>query len=89
MSLLMSPLALRTLTLRNRVAVAPMCMYSAVDGVADDFHLVHYGALALGGAGLVCFEATAVEPRGRITPFDLGLWSDAHVEPLARIARFV
>jgi 2,4-dienoyl-CoA reductase-like NADH-dependent reductase (Old Yellow Enzyme family) len=86
---LFSPLALRSVTLRNRIAVSPMCQYSAVDGRASDWHLVHLGARAVGGAGLVVFEATAVEPRGRISPGDLGLWEDGQVEPLARIVRFV
>ncbi len=86
---LLSPLALRSLTLRNRIAIAPMCQYSAVDGMANDWHLVHLGSRAVGGAGLVIVEATGVTPDGRITPGDLGIWSDAHIEPLARIARFV
>jgi 2,4-dienoyl-CoA reductase-like NADH-dependent reductase (Old Yellow Enzyme family) len=66
-----------------------MCQYSAVDGRANDWHLVHLGARAVGGAALVVFEATAVEPRGRISPSDLGLWEDAQLEPLARVVRFV
>jgi 2,4-dienoyl-CoA reductase-like NADH-dependent reductase (Old Yellow Enzyme family) len=86
---LFAPLTLRSVTLRNRIAVSPMCMYSAVDGRANDWHLVHLGARAAGGAGLVVFEATAVEPRGRISPADLGLWEDGQVEPLARVVRFV
>ncbi len=86
---LFSPLELRSVTLRNRIAVSPMCQYSATDGRASDWHLVHLGARAVGGAGLVLFEATAVEARGRISPADLGLWEDAQVEPLARIVRFV
>ncbi len=86
---LFSPLPLRSVTLRNRIAVSPMCQYSAVDGRANDWHLVHLGARAVGGAALVVFEATAVEPRGRISPADLGLWEDAQVEPLARVAAFV
>ncbi len=88
-SSLFSPLTLRGLTLRNRVVIAPMCMYSARDGVADDFHLVHYGRLALGGAGLVIVEATAVQPEGRITHGDLGAWTDDQVPGLARIAKFL
>ncbi|MBX6377974.1 MAG: NADH:flavin oxidoreductase/NADH oxidase [Clostridia bacterium] len=87
--LLFQPLRLRQVTLRNRIAVSPMCQYSAVDGHADDWHLVHLGSRAVGGAGLVLLEATAVEPRGRISPQDLGIWDDAHVPGLARIARFV
>ncbi len=86
---LLSPLALRGLAMRNRIAMAPMCQYSAKDGMADDWHLVHLGSRAVGGVGLVLVEATAVTADGRITPGDLGIWSDAHIEPLARIARFV
>ena len=86
---LFDPLTLRGTTLRNRIGVSPMCQYSCVDGLATDWHLVHLGSRAVGGAGLVMVEATAVEARGRISPADLGLWSDAHAEPLARIARFV
>ncbi len=86
---LFAPLALRSVTLRNRMAVSPMCMYSAAEGRANDWHLVHLGARAAGGAALVIAEATAVEPRGRISPHDLGLWEDAQIEPLARIVRFV
>ncbi len=86
---LFSPFTQRSLTLRNRIVVPPMCQYSATDGLAADWHMAHYGALAAGGAGAVIFEATAVTPEGRISPGDLGLWSDAQVEPLARVARFV
>jgi 2,4-dienoyl-CoA reductase-like NADH-dependent reductase (Old Yellow Enzyme family) len=86
---LFEPLALRGVTLRNRIGVSPMCQYSAEDGAMNDWHLVHLGARAAGGAGVVIAEATAVEPRGRITPGDLGLWDDAQVAPLARVARFV
>ncbi|SFW21395.1 2,4-dienoyl-CoA reductase [Nitrosovibrio sp. Nv17] len=86
---LMSPLALRGVTLRNRIAMSPMCMYSAHDGFADDFHLVHLGSRAVGGAGLVVVEATAITAEGRISPGDTGIWKDEHIEPLARIARFV
>jgi 2,4-dienoyl-CoA reductase-like NADH-dependent reductase (Old Yellow Enzyme family) len=87
--MLFDPLTLRGVTLRNRLGVAPMCQYSAVDGRAGDWHLVHYGGLAQGGAGLVILEATAVEARGRISPADLGLWEDGQIEPLARVVRFV
>jgi 2,4-dienoyl-CoA reductase-like NADH-dependent reductase (Old Yellow Enzyme family) len=87
--MLFAPLTLRSVTLRNRIAVSPMCQYSARDGRADDWHLVHLGGRAVGGAGLVVFEATAVEARGRISPADLGLWEDGQVEPLARVVRFV
>ena len=86
---LFDPLPLRDVTLRNRIAVSPMCMYSSVDGEAADWHLVHLGARAAGGAGLVFTEAAAVVPEGRIGPEDLGIWGDQHVEPLARVARFV
>jgi 2,4-dienoyl-CoA reductase-like NADH-dependent reductase (Old Yellow Enzyme family) len=86
---LFSPLRLRDVTLRNRIGVSPMCQYSSTGGLATDWHLVHLGSRAVGGAGIVFVEATAVEPRGRISPEDMGLWSDAHAEPLARIARFV
>ncbi len=86
---LFAPLALRSVTLRNRIAVSPMCQYSAVEGRATDWHLVHLGARAAGGAGLVIAEATGVEARGRISPLDLGLWEDGQVDPLARIVRFV
>jgi 2,4-dienoyl-CoA reductase-like NADH-dependent reductase (Old Yellow Enzyme family) len=80
---------LRGVTLRNRVGVSPMCQYSSEDGLATDWHLVHIGSRAVGGAGLVMVEDTAVEPRGRITPQDMGIWADKHVAPLERIARFV
>ena len=89
MAHLFDPLTLRSVTLRNRIGVSPMCQYSSRDGLADDWHLVHLGSRAVGGAGLVFVEATAVEARGRISPGDMGIWSDAHVEPLARVARFV
>jgi 2,4-dienoyl-CoA reductase-like NADH-dependent reductase (Old Yellow Enzyme family) len=86
---LFAPLTLRGLTLRNRVGVSPMCQYSAVEGAATDWHLVHLGSRAVGGAGLVIAEATAVSARGRISPQDLGIWDKRHVEPLARIVRFI
>ncbi len=86
---LFSPLTLRSLFLRNRIAVSPMCQYSSVDGFATDWHLVHLGARAVGGAALVLTEAAAVEARGRISPADLGIWDDRHVDPLARVAAFV
>ena len=87
---LFSPLTLRGLTLRNRIVMSPMCVYSAGgDGQATDWHLGHYLARAAGGAGLLITEATAVEPRGRISANDLGLWDDAQVEPLARLVRLV
>jgi 2,4-dienoyl-CoA reductase-like NADH-dependent reductase (Old Yellow Enzyme family) len=87
--MLFDPLPLRSVTLRNRIGASPMCQYSAVAGRAGEWHLVHLGGLAQGGAGLVIFEATAVEARGRISPADLGLWEDGQIEPLARVVRFV
>ena len=89
MAHLFEPLALRSITLPNRIAVSPMCEYSCVDGLANDWHFVHLGCRAVGGAGLVLTEAAAVSPEGRISPDDLGIWSEAHAEPLARITRFV
>ena len=86
---LFQPLTVRSVTLRNRIGVSPMCQYSAEDGVANDWHYVHLGSRAVGGAGIVIVEATGVAPEGRITPGCLGLWSDKHIEPLARIATFV
>ncbi len=86
---LFEPLTIQSITLRNRIGVSPMCMYSSNDGLAHDWHLVHLGARAAGGAGLVIAEATAVSPEGRITPGDAGIWGEQHVEPLARINRFV
>ncbi len=82
-------LRIRGLQFHNRVFVSPMCQYSSEDGFAGDWHLVHLGSRAVGGAALVLTEATAVTPEGRITPQDLGLWKDAHIEPLARIVRFL
>jgi len=86
---LFSPLTLRSVTLRNRIGMSPMCQYSAEEGRVTDWHLVHLGARAAGGVGLVLVEATAVEARGRISPADVGLWDDGQVEPLARVARFL
>ncbi|MDQ6760327.1 MAG: NADH:flavin oxidoreductase/NADH oxidase, partial [Acidobacteriota bacterium] len=86
---LFSPLTIRNTTFRNRIAVSPMCQYSSEDGFANDWHLVHLGSRALGGAGLVFTEATAVEARGRISPQDLGIWKDEHIGPLARVVRFI
>jgi 2,4-dienoyl-CoA reductase-like NADH-dependent reductase (Old Yellow Enzyme family) len=88
MAALFSPYRVRDVTLRNRIVVSPMCEYSSVDGFAGDWHLVHLGSRAVGGAGLVLTEAIAVTPEGRISPQDLGIYADAHVEQLARIARF-
>jgi 2,4-dienoyl-CoA reductase-like NADH-dependent reductase (Old Yellow Enzyme family) len=89
MSLLFSPLELRTLHIRNRIFLSPMCQYSTADGLAGDWHLVHLGSRAVGGAGLVMAEATAVAPEGRISPDDLGIWSDAQAERLAPITGFI
>ena len=86
---LFTPLTVRDVTFRNRIAVSPMCQYSSVDGFANDWHLVHLGSRAVGGAGLVMVEATAVEARGRISPSDNGIWKDEHVPFLARIAAFL
>ena len=86
---LFSPLRLREVELRNRVVVSPMCQYSSVDGFANDWHLVHLGSRAVGGAGLIITEAAAVTEEGRISPDDLGIWKDEHVEMLARIFQFI
>lgn len=86
---LFEPITLRGVTIRNRVGVSPMCQYSSEDGFANDWHLVHLGSRAAGGAGLVMTEAAAVEPRGRISPQDLGIWKDDHVPVLARIVDFL
>ncbi len=89
MSILFSPLTIKNITLKNRIVTSPMCQYSATDGKANDWHLVHLGTRAVGGVGLVIAEATAVAPEGRITPGDLGLWTDEHVDGLRRIAQFI
>jgi 2,4-dienoyl-CoA reductase-like NADH-dependent reductase (Old Yellow Enzyme family) len=89
MSHLFAPFPLRALTLANRIVVSPMCQYSSVDGYANDWHYVHLASRAVGGAALVFTEATAVTPEGRISPNDLGIYDDGHVEGLARIVRFV
>jgi 2,4-dienoyl-CoA reductase-like NADH-dependent reductase (Old Yellow Enzyme family) len=86
---LFDPLSIRDLTLPNRIVVSPMCEYSSTDGFANDWHLVHLGSRAVGGAGLIMTEAAAVTPEGRISPEDLGIWSDDHIEFLARITRFI
>jgi 2,4-dienoyl-CoA reductase-like NADH-dependent reductase (Old Yellow Enzyme family) len=86
---LLSPLTIRGVTFRNRIFMSPMCQYSAEEGLANDWHLVHLGSRAVGGVALVMVEATAVVREGRITPGDMGIWDDKHREPLARIARFV
>ena len=89
MAHLFDALVIRDLKFANRAFVSPMCQYSSTDGRANDWHLVHLGSRAVGGAGLVLTEATAVLPEGRISPQDLGIWSDDHIEPLARIVRFI
>lgn len=86
---LLSPLTLRSVTLRNRIVMSPMCQYISKDGFASDWHLVHLGSRASGGVALVIAEATAVTPEGRITPGDLGIWSDDHIPQLTRITNFV
>ena len=89
MSKLFSSFQLRGITFKNRIFVSPMCQYSCQNGMPNDWHLVHLGARAVGGAALVMAEATAVSPEGRISPHDTGIWSDDHIEPFARIARFI
>lgn len=87
MNLLFSPLKLRSVTLKNRIAMSPMCQYSAQNGQVTDWHLLHYPTRAVGGVGLVIVEATAVEARGMISPDDLGIWSDAHIAGLQELTR--
>ncbi|MBC5774768.1 NADPH dehydrogenase NamA [Pontibacter sp. KCTC 32443] len=89
MANLFSPLTIKGITLKNRIAVSPMCQYSSQDGFANDWHLVHLGSRAVGGAGLVIAEATAVSPEGRITPDDIGLWKDEHIPMWQRINTFI
>lgn len=89
MSKLLTPLTIKSVTLKNRIVISPMCQYSAGDGFANDWHLVHLGSRAVGGAGLIMQEATAVSPEGRITHQDLGLWKDEHMEKLKSIVSFV
>lgn len=88
MSSLFEPFQIRDVLLPNRIGISPMCQYCAQDGMADDWHFVHYGGLSLGGAGLMIVEASAVAPEGRISPYDLGIWETRQIEPLARIACF-
>ena len=89
MSYLFSPIQIRTLCIRNRIVMAPMCLYAADEsGQANDIHLVHYGARALGGVGLILIEATSVAPEGRLTMGDLGIWEESQVEPLRRVVEF-
>ncbi len=89
MARLFEPLALRGITLKNRIIVSPMCQYSSVDGFANDWHLVHLGSRAVGGASLIISEAAAVSPEGRISPDDLGIWKDEHLPMLQRITAFL
>jgi 2,4-dienoyl-CoA reductase-like NADH-dependent reductase (Old Yellow Enzyme family) len=89
MSKLFSPLSIKNINLRNRIAVSPMCQYSAINGFANDWHLVHLGSRAAGGAGLVIMEATAVVPEGRITPGDTGIWNDEFIPSLKRVVDFI
>jgi 2,4-dienoyl-CoA reductase-like NADH-dependent reductase (Old Yellow Enzyme family) len=89
MAHLFDSLKIRSAALRNRIAVSPMCQYSCADGLANDWHFVHLGSRAVGGAAIVFCEATAVSPEARISPEDLGIWSDRHAEALARIVRFI
>ncbi|HVJ08611.1 MAG TPA: NADH:flavin oxidoreductase/NADH oxidase [Acidisarcina sp.] len=86
---LFTPFTLRNITFPNRIAVSPMCEYSSEDGFTNEWHLVHLGSRAVGGAGLVITEATAVVPEGRISPWDVGLWKDAHIAGLSRIVDFI
>lgn len=89
MSLLFSPLTIKNIQLKNRIVVSPMCQYSATDGFANDWHLVHLGSRAVGGASLIIMEATSVSPEGRISPGDLGLWKDEQIDMLKRITGFI
>lgn len=88
-SILFAPLTLKKITLKNRIVISPMCQYSAIDGFANDWHLVHLGSRASGGAGLIIQEATAVSPEARISPSDLGIWKDEHIEKLKTINEFI
>ena len=89
MTSLFQEFRLKDVVLRNRIAVSPMCQYSSDNGFPNDWHFVHLGSRAVGGAGLVMVEATAVTPEGRISPADSGIYLDDHVEPFARISRFL
>src|SRR5712664_1136907 len=89
MTHLFDPLAIRDITFANRVFVSPMCQYSSTDGYANDWHFVHLGSRAVGGAALVFTEAAAVTAEGRISPDDLGIWDDAHIDALGTIVRFI
>ena len=89
MSKLFSSLSIKNITLKNRIVMSPMCQYSSIDGFTNDWHLVHLGSRAVGGAGLIIAEATAVSPEGRISPGDVGLWKDEHIHGLSRIVNFI
>jgi len=89
MSKLFSPITIKSLTLKNRLVMSPMCQYSATDGFVSDWHMVHYGSRASGGTGLLIMEAAAVSPEGRITPGDIGLWNDSHIAGLGRVVNFI
>ncbi len=89
MAQLFTPLKIKSIELKNRIAVSPMCEYSSIDGFSNDWHLVHLGSRAVGGAGLIITEATAISPEGRISPDDLGIWKDEHIEGLKRITTFL
>lgn len=89
MSKINEPLSIKSVTFKNRIGMPPMCMYSAINGFATDWHYVHYGSRAVGGTGLIILEATAVVPEGRITPYDLGLWSDEQIVELQKITTFI
>ena len=89
MTNLFSPFEIKSVHLKNRIVISPMCQYSSIDGFANDWHLVHLGSRAVGGAGLIISEACAVVPEGRISPFDLGIWKDEHISELKRITTFI
>ena len=89
MSSLFSPFPLRSVTFRNRVFVSPMCQYSSDGGMPNEWHFVHLGSRAIGGAGFVCVEASGVTPNGRITPWDAGIWSEAHAKAWKPVADFI
>lgn len=89
MSKIFQPITFKSVTIPNRIGMPPMCQYSSENGIANNWHLVHYGARAVAGTGLVIVEATGVSPEARITPYDLGIWSDVHIKPLSQITNFI
>jgi 2,4-dienoyl-CoA reductase-like NADH-dependent reductase (Old Yellow Enzyme family) len=89
MNTIFEPITIKSVTIPNRIGMPPMCQYSAQNGLANSWHLVHYGTRATGGIGLIIVEATGVSPEGRITPYDLGIWDVSHVEPLTKITQFI